>query len=220
MTPDVGPASEPRPRQKRVAVLGSGTGSTARALIEGGLRKGSAYQVELIISTSAKAGINAVASAFAVTLHVLDRSLTTSEWTQHAVELIKAQQIDIVVLAGFMRLLPQDVIEAAHGHVLNIHPALLPNHGGTGMYGRRVHEAVIESGDRSTGATVHLVNERYDEGRILGQTVIDVGIGETAAELEDRVKAAERILYPNILDTYAADLSFDVGNWQQNLRNF
>lgn len=213
MTPDVSPVKMPHSRLKRVAVLGSGAGSTARALIDGGLRKGSSYRVELIISTSVAAGINTVASECAVTLRILDRSLSPSAWSELVVELIGEQRIDIVALAGFMRLLPQGVIEAVHGHVLNIHPALLPRHGGTGMYGRRVHEAVVQSGDRQSGATVHLVNERYDEGQILGQASLEVGVGETAAELEFRVKAAERDLYPNILENYAADISFGVGNW-------
>ncbi len=213
MTPDAAVAIRAHGLKKRVAILGSGTGSTARALIEGGLREGSTYSIELIISTSAIAGINTVASDLAVTLRILDRSLTPSAWNERIVDEIANQRIDIVALAGFMRLLPEAVIEAVQGRVLNIHPALLPKHGGTGMFGRRVHEAVIQSGERQTGATVHLVNERYDEGPILGQTFLDVRVGETAAELELRVKAAERILYPSVLDTYAADDSFDVGNW-------
>jgi len=203
-----------------VAILGSGTGSTARALIEGGLRKGSTYRVELVISTSAVAGINAVASDNAVTLRVLDQSFTTSAWATQLTDALVARKIDIVALAGFMRLLPESVIHAVHGHILNIHPALLPKHGGKGMYGRRVHEAVMQAGDKVTGATVHLVNAQYDDGRILGQTHVEVQDGESVLDLESRVKAAEKILYPDVLETYAANLSFDVENWRSHKRNF
>lgn len=203
-----------------MAILGSGTGSTARALIEGGLRKGSTYRVELVISTSAVAGINAVASDNAVTLRVLDQSFTTSAWATQLTDALVARKIDIVALAGFMRLLPESVIHAVHGHILNIHPALLPKHGGKGMYGRRVHEAVMQAGDKVTGATVHLVNAQYDDGRILGQTHVEVQDGESVLDLESRVKAAEKILYPDVLETYAANLSFDVENWRSHKRNF
>lgn len=213
MTPDNSVDSAVHRAQKRVAVLGSGAGTTARALIEWGQRKGSAYRVELIISTSATAGINTVASDYAVTLAMLDRSLSPSEWTERLVGELIQRKIDIVALAGFMRLLPEAVIEAMKGHVLNIHPALLPRHAGAGMYGQRVHESVIQSGDKQTGASVHLVNARYDDGPILGQTSLDVYDDETVQELEQRVKAAERVLYPRVLEAYAADLSFNVGKW-------
>lgn len=213
MTPDDSSAEFSGGVVQRVAVIGSGAGTTARALIEGGSRKGSAYRVELIISTSAKAGINIVASDNAVTLFILDRSLSPLELTERLLVELRRRNIDIVALAGFMRLLPETVIEAMGGHVLNVHPALLPRHGGVGMFGRRVHESVLESGDVQTGATVHLVNARYDEGRILGQTTLDINAGETVEELEQRVKVAERLLYPVVLDSYAADLSFHVGKW-------
>jgi len=198
---------------RRVAVVGSGAGTTARALVEKGLKNGSSYHVELIISTSVSAGINLVASEFAVTLVVLDRSLSSSEWSDRILEELRKHRIDIVALAGFMRLLPEAVIEAMNGHVLNIHPALLPKHGGLGMYGRKVHESVIQSGERQSGATVHLVNARYDEGFILGQGIIEVCDNETVDSLEKKVKAAEHVLYAEVLNSYSTDFSFNVGNW-------
>lgn len=205
--------SESLLHRKKVAVMGSGAGSTARALIAWSRNNPSNYSVDLIISTSATAGINTVASDCAVTLIVLDRSLSTSEWNDQILQALDSRKIDIVALAGFMRLLPTSVIEAVHGHVLNVHPALLPKHGGAGMFGRRVHEAVIEAGESHSGATVHLVNERYDEGRVLGQRALDVLPGETASELEQRVKELEKQLYPEVLNAYAGNNSFHVGNW-------
>lgn len=206
-------ADAAQPKVMKVAVMGSGTGSTARALIEGGLKKGSAYHVELIISTSTKAGINTVATDNAVTLTVLDQSLSTSDAVDQIISVLISRKIDIVALAGYMRLLPESVINAVHGKVLNIHPALLPKYGGVGMYGRRVHDAVIQAGEKESGASVHLVDGIYDNGRVLGQVRLTIGSDETASELESRVKEAERTLYPAVLQAYASDQSFHVGNW-------
>jgi phosphoribosylglycinamide formyltransferase-1 len=103
---------------------------------------------------------------------------------------------DLVVLAGYLKRVPAAVLEAYAGRVLNIHPALLPRHGGPGMYGRRVHEAVLGAGDSSSGATVHLVTEDYDRGPILGQAAVPVLPGDTPDSLAQRVLQVEHRLLP------------------------
>ena len=109
----------------------------------------------------------------------------------------------VLVLAGYMRLVPEEVVTAYRDRIVNVHPALLPAYGGQGMYGRRVHEAVLERGGRVTGVTVHLVDERYDRGPILAQWPVPVRPGDTPGQLEDRVRRTEHRLYPQVVDHVA-----------------
>ena len=104
--------------------------------------------------------------------------------------------IDLLVLAGYLKLVPPAVVRAYAGRIINIHPALLPRHGGAGMYGRRVHEAVLASGDQESGATVHLVDEEYDQGAVLAQARVPVRPGDTPATLAERVLGVEHRLLP------------------------
>ncbi len=112
-----------------------------------------------------------------------------------------------ILLAGFLRLLPASVCRHFEGRILNIHPALLPSFGGKGMYGGRVHEAVLRSGASLSGPTIHFVNERYDEGRILAQWPVPVLPGDTAASLGARVLEVEHVLYPAAADALAKGLA-------------
>ena len=103
--------------------------------------------------------------------------------------------IDLVVCSGYMKLIGPETINAVKGHILNIHPALLPKYGGQGMYGRKVHEAVKQAGDRETGITIHLVSNEYDDGKIIAQTTLPVRENDTVIDIENRVKAAEPDFY-------------------------
>jgi phosphoribosylglycinamide formyltransferase-1 len=109
---------------------------------------------------------------------------------------LKDNTIDMVVLAGYLRLLPKEVVEAYAGRILNLHPSLLPLHGGKGMYGKHVHEAVIASGDAQTGITIHLVNEEFDRGPILEQVSIPVEPSDDADTLAEKIHALEHKVYP------------------------
>jgi len=112
---------------------------------------------------------------------------------------LKERHIDEIALAGYLKLLPLEVVRAYRGRITNIHPALLPKYGGKGMYGHHVHEAVIAAGDRESGPTVHLVDEIYDNGRILGQARVPVLADDTPDTLAARVLTEEHKLYPKIL---------------------
>ena len=116
-------------------------------------------------------------------------------------------KIDLVVCSGYMKLIGPDTITAVRGRILNVHPALLPRHGGQGMYGRKVHEAVISAGETETGITIHLVDAQYDHGKIIAQHTVSVRPGDTAADVEARVKAAEPDFY---IDTLRRILSGDI----------
>lgn len=111
-------------------------------------------------------------------------------------DLLRSHSIDLIALAGYLKLIPPGVVDAYSGRIVNIHPALLPAFGGSGMYGGRVHQAVLESGATVTGPTVHLVNTRYDEGRIVAQWPVPVLDGDTPGILAARVLQAEHLLYP------------------------
>ena len=188
----------------RIAVIGSGAGSNARALCAYAQGALSSYQVSLIISTKGSAGIVGVAHEFSVPCCVLER---TETFEQEVLETLVYHQIDVLLLAGLLRHLPTSVIQAMHGNVMNIHPSLLPRHGGKGMYGVHVHRAVLAAGDHITGATVHLVTKDYDEGRVVAKEQLSVRLGESESELQERVKALEHRLYPMSVDKFCAELA-------------
>ncbi len=112
---------------------------------------------------------------------------------------LKKHKIDIIILAGYMRKIGPKVLEAYEGRILNIHPSLLPKFGGKGMYGMRVHEAVLAAGEKETGATVHLVNEEYDEGPVLLQSKVPILETDTAEDIAKRVLAEEHKLFVETL---------------------
>jgi phosphoribosylglycinamide formyltransferase-1 len=119
---------------------------------------------------------------------------------------LRAHDVDTVVLAGYMKKLGPLTLAAFRGRTLNIHPALLPRHGGQGMYGKRVHEAVLRAGDRVTGVTVHLVDDQYDHGPILAQCEVPVVAGDTADSLAERVLRQEHRLYAETLQRISQGL--------------
>lgn len=176
---------------RRVAVCVSGRGSNLAALLEA-LGPGAPASVVLVLSNRAGAGGLEIARHHGIETHLLADAGDPAEWLQA----LAARQVDLVVLAGFLALVPAEVVRAYQGRMLNLHPSLLPRHGGPGMYGRRVHAAVLAAGDRESGATVHAVTERYDEGPVLGQARVPVQPGDTPETLAARVRRAEHRLLP------------------------
>ena len=113
---------------------------------------------------------------------------------------LRERHIDYIALAGYLKLLPAQIVRAYPRRILNIHPALLPKYGGPGMYGHFVHEAVLASGDKETGPSVHLVDEIFDHGKILAQVRIPVRPDDTPETLQARVQAEEHKLYPRVIE--------------------
>jgi len=183
----------------RVAVLGSGAGTNARALIEYDRNNDASYRVELVVASRPDAGIAEVARQLSVPLCILP----SSDWEGALASAMHDNRIAILSLAGFMRKIPMQVIRDLGGRVVNIHPALLPNYGGKGMYGIRVHSAVLAAGEAVSGATVHLVTEEYDEGAVISQATVSVFSGDSPEDLQERIKHLEHFLYPRALDSYA-----------------
>jgi folate-dependent phosphoribosylglycinamide formyltransferase PurN len=151
--------------------------------------------VVLVLSDRAAPGAFEVARAHGVaTAHLADPA-DAAEW----LAVLEREAVDLVVLAGYLKLVPAGVIERHRGRILNIHPALLPAFGGRGMYGHRVHQAVLASGARESGASVHLVDEVYDRGEVLARARVPVLPGDDADRLAARVLEAEHRLLPAVV---------------------
>lgn len=195
--------------ETRVAVLASGGGTNFQALVDR-LHRPSNEPVRLVRLLAGSPGIGALerarsadvpAAAFSPDGDGDSPGSEHEEWLQE--ELARAEP-DLVTLAGYLRLIPAPVVERYRGRMINLHPALLPAFGGEGMYGRRVHEAVVDSGVRVTGPTVHFVNEEYDQGAIIAQWPVPVLEEDGPDEVAERVLQVEHRLLPAVVRAYAA----------------
>ena len=178
----------------RIAVAISGRGSNLEALHRA-LAGGAAAKIVLVVSDRPDAGGLERARQWGVSTEVLLQPADGAVWLAD----LRKYAVDLLVLAGYLRLVPGKVIAAYRGRIVNVHPALLPDFGGKGMYGRRVHEAVLASGARETGATVHLVDEAYDHGATLAQARVPVLAGDTPDLLARRVLELEHRLLPAVV---------------------
>lgn len=188
----------------RIAVLASGGGSNLQAIIDYyaaiNLQGEAAGGVELVASNRANAGALDRARSAGIPAETFD---ATDDGTALR-DLLGKYSIDLVVLAGYLKRIPAAVIQEYHGRIINVHPGLLPDFGGPGMYGTRVHAAVLASGATSTGLTVHFVDDEYDHGPVIAQWRVRVKIDDTADSLAGRVLSAEHIVYPRVVDMVAA----------------
>lgn len=190
----------------KLAFLASHNGSAAKAIAAACLNGKLNAVPRLLISNNE--GANAVAWAKEFQLKTAVINAANAQNPDSAIAgLLIDNGIDIVICSGYMRLIGPETIAAAHGAVLNIHPALLPKYGGKGMYGSNVHRAVFEAKDAETGATIHLVDSEYDRGRILAQKKIPVLPTDSAGDIEDKVKALEPDFY---IETLRKILSGDI----------
>lgn len=187
----------------RLGFLASHTGSSLRAIVAA-IGEGS-LEAEAVLVVSNNADADALAFAREQGLPVRHLSATTEgspEAADHAIaDAMEAAGADLIVMSGYLRKLGPETLGRFEGRVLNIHPALLPRHGGQGMYGRRVHEAVLRDGDEVCGATVHLVDAEYDHGPMLMQAEAAVLPDDTVETLQARVMALEPELYLEVLKT-------------------
>ncbi len=178
----------------RVAVCVSGGGSNLQALLDR-LQGAEPARVVLVLSNRADAGGLERARQAGIPAEVLADPSDASEWITR----LGRRDVDLLVLAGYLKLVPPGVVQKLAGRIVNVHPALLPQFGGPGMYGRRVHEAVLASGAPESGPTVHLVDEVYDRGEILAQRRVPVMPGDTPELLAARVLEAEHRLLPDVV---------------------
>ena len=190
----------------KLGFLASHTGSSLRAIVAA-IAEGE-LDARAVVVASNNADAPALAFAREQGLRALHISATTSGGPDAAdraiAEAMEAAGAELIVLSGYLRKLGPETLRRFEGRILNIHPALLPRHGGEGMYGRRVHEAVLAQGDAVAGATVHLVDAEYDHGPLLLQAEIPVEPGDTVETLQARVMALEPDLYIEVLRTIIA----------------
>jgi phosphoribosylglycinamide formyltransferase 1 len=178
----------------RIAVLASGSGSNLQALLDA-CRPPEPARIALVACNVAAAGaVQRAAAAGVPTWHIADPADGPA-----LLGALRAHRVDLVVLAGYLKLVPAAVVEAYSGRMINIHPALLPSFGGHGMYGIRVHQAVLASGATLSGPSVHLVTTEYDRGPILAQWPVPVLPDDTPESLRDRVLAVEHRLLPAVV---------------------
>ncbi|PYO49305.1 MAG: phosphoribosylglycinamide formyltransferase [Gemmatimonadetes bacterium] len=185
----------------RLAVLASGRGSNLQAIIEhfDNLARERVAKVVLVASNRADSPALIRAATASIDIANFDGA---DDGTQ-LLKLLRKFRVDLVVLAGYLKRIPPSVIREYAGRIINIHPALLPAFGGEGMYGARVHEAVIASGARESGVTVHLVDDEYDRGPIVAQWRIPVEPSDTPESLASRVLAVEHVVYPRVIEMVA-----------------
>lgn len=184
----------------RIAILASGSGTNSQRLIEH-FRGHSKAEVTLIGCDQPRAGVLQRAWDLGIPSYLFDG---TALRNGDVLRELQGQHIGFVVLAGFMRLLPAELVRAYPQRIINIHPALLPKFGGKGMYGHHVHEAVIAAGEKESGITIHYVNERYDEGEHILQVKCPVLPNDTPESLAARIHALEHEHYPRVVEQLLA----------------
>ena len=171
-----------------IAIFASGAGSNARKIIEYFENKGSRIKVSLIVCNVPRAGVLEIAEEKGIPSLMINKSDFVANGY---VESLKNAGIDFIVLAGFLWKVPEVLVSAYPKAIINIHPALLPKYGGKGMYGAHVHEAVIAAGEKTSGITIHWVNEHYDEGAVIFQATCSIEPGDTPNDLANKIHALE-----------------------------
>jgi phosphoribosylglycinamide formyltransferase-1 len=187
---------------KNIAIFASGTGTNARKIIEH-FQEIPDIDVRLIVSNRPDAPVLDIAEAH----HIESLLLRRREFyeSEHLLSVLSERGIDFIVLAGFMWLVPEYLVKAYTGRMVNIHPALLPRFGGKGMYGMRVHRAVAQSGEPYSGITIHYVNERYDEGAIIFQARCAVEPGDSPEQIARKVQRLEHQYYAAVIEKLIRD---------------
>lgn len=178
---------------QRIAIFASGNGSNAERIIEY-FRGNLHIRVDLVLSDNPNAFVLQRAAKHNIPSIVFTRHEFYE--TNFVPDILSVQNVSLIVLSGFLWLVPANILKFYSGRIINIHPALLPKYGGKGMYGMRVHEAVIRAGENESGITIHQVNERYDEGDIIFQARCPVLASDTPETLADRVHQLEYRHFP------------------------
>ncbi|MEI8006532.1 MAG: phosphoribosylglycinamide formyltransferase [Bacteroidota bacterium] len=187
-----------------IAILASGSGTNAQRISEY-FSNDPLIRIRLILSNNPEAYVLTRALNLGIPSHVFSRK--TFYETNETGDLLIKNDISFIVLAGFLWLLPSSLLGMYPGRIINIHPALLPKYGGKGMYGGKVHKAVIEAGEPESGISIHYVNEKYDEGDVIFQARCPVMPGDTPESLAARIHELEYRYYPEVIEKVVTGLS-------------
>jgi phosphoribosylglycinamide formyltransferase-1 len=184
--------------KKRIAIFASGSGSNAQKLMEH-FKRSNEIEISLVLTNNADAYVLQRADNFEIPTHIFDKNEFYK--TDEVIDLLKNLEIDFVVLAGFLWLIPKSLIHAYPGRIVNIHPAILPKFGGKGMYGDHVHNAVMAAGETEGGITIHYVDENYDEGEYIYQARYRIDKNDNLEMVKFKGQQLEHQHYPRVVET-------------------
>jgi phosphoribosylglycinamide formyltransferase-1 len=176
------------------AIFASGEGTNAENLITY-FKNDPRIKIKLVITNRDDAGVIKKAEAYKKTVQIISKE-ALNNYTDQIIEFLRAEKIDLIILAGFLLKIPEKLVKAFPDKIVNIHPALLPNYGGKGMYGMKVHEAVIANKDKESGISIHFVNEEYDKGRVILQEKCIIADDDTAQTLAAKIHELEYKHFP------------------------
>ncbi|PRD57259.1 phosphoribosylglycinamide formyltransferase [Sphingobacterium gobiense] len=183
--------------KKRIAIFASGSGSNAQKIMEH-FKYSNLAEVALVLSNNPEAYVLQRADNFEIPSHIFDKKALYE--TDEIIDILKRLEIDLIVLAGFLWLVPQHLLKAFPNKIINIHPALLPKYGGKGMYGDRVHKTVLAAGDEEHGITIHFVNENFDEGEVIHQAKFKIEPEDTLEVIKFKGQQLEHQYFPKVIE--------------------
>lgn len=184
--------------KKRIAIFASGSGSNAQKIMEH-FKRNSEAEVVLILTNNPQAYVLQRADNFEIPSHIFTRDEFYK--TDNIIKLLKNLQVDLIVLAGFLWLVPENLLKAFPNKIINLHPALLPKYGGKGMYGDHVHKAVLAAREEESGITIHFVNEKFDEGEILHQSRFKIEPDDTLEMIKFKGQQLEHQHFPRVIES-------------------
>ncbi|RYE27195.1 MAG: phosphoribosylglycinamide formyltransferase [Sphingobacteriaceae bacterium] len=190
------PIPAPSPK-KRIAIFASGSGSNAQKIMEY-FKRNDLAEVSIVLTNNPEAYVLQRADNFEIPTHIFNRKAFYQ--TDEVVKILQKLNIDLVVLAGFLWLVPQSLLEAFPNKIINIHPALLPNYGGKGMYGDHIHRAVLAAREKESGISIHFVNEHFDEGEMIQQFRFKIEPQDQLENIRFKIQQLEHQYYPKVIE--------------------
>ncbi|WP_345950934.1 MULTISPECIES: phosphoribosylglycinamide formyltransferase [unclassified Mucilaginibacter] len=187
----------------RIAIFASGSGSNAQKIMEY-FKHHTQAEIVLVLTNNPHAFVLQRADNFEIPTHIFSRQEFYQ--TDDVVKLLKTMEVDLIVLAGFLWLVPASLLKAFPNQIINIHPALLPKYGGKGMYGDHVHKAVLADGEAESGITIHFVNEHFDEGEIIHQAKFKIDSADTLDSIKLKGQQLEHHHFPKVIEGLAAKM--------------
>lgn len=185
--------------KQKLAIFLSGSGSNARNICAY-FKNHEKIEVALLLSNKENSGAKDISEEFGIPYFIFNK--TQFYQTEEVITQLANYQISTVVLAGFLWLIPENLLDKYPNHIINIHPALLPKYGGKGMHGIHVHEAVWQNKETESGITIHLCNREYDKGEVLFQTSVAIEEGDTPETIAKKVLALEHEFFPRVIEEY------------------
>jgi phosphoribosylglycinamide formyltransferase-1 len=191
--------------KKNIAIFASGSGTNAEQLILKSQANDLNFSVKLIITNNENAGVLKIAHKYVVPcFYWTNKSISNHE---SLIRFLLDNKIDLIVLAGYLKKIAPELVEAFPNKIVNLHPALLPKFGGKGMYGHHVHEAVLKANEKQSGITIHYVDEQYDEGNIIAQFIFDIDEKESLDSLQKKIQTTEHSNFYKVIDDICSTLN-------------